>query len=79
MGTASRYAGTAEEDALLEQLAKNRKIHPTLPFELLHLVRDKYPMLDLHGAKTSLERDVISLIEKAVAQADAADPAQHDF
>jgi DNA sulfur modification protein DndC len=79
MDISSRSVGLAEEDRLLEQLAEEFEIHPDLPFELLHLVRKKYPSLDLYGAKTGLERDIVALIEKAIAQAEAADPNFHDL
>lgn len=70
---------TAGEDAVLEQLAESHEVHPDLPAELLRLVRIKYPSLDIHGAKTGLERDIISLIDRATAQAEAADPTFHDL
>ncbi|HYE36011.1 DNA phosphorothioation system sulfurtransferase DndC [Methylocaldum sp.] len=74
MEIARRSTGLADEDRLLEQLAEEFEVHPDLPFELLHLVRKKYPSLDVYGAKPSLERDIVDLIEKAVAQIEAADP-----
>jgi hypothetical protein len=79
METPHPNAGSAGEDALLEQLAESYEVHPDLPAELLRLVRVKYPSLDVYGAKTSLERDIMSLIDKATVQAEAADPAFHDL
>lgn len=79
MDISNRSTGLAEEDLLLEQLAESYEIHPDLPFELLHLVRNKYPSLDLYGAKTGLEREIVALIEKAVAQAEATAPVLNDL
>jgi DNA sulfur modification protein DndC len=66
------------EDELLEHCALNEGFPLELARQLFEIVRSRHADLDRLGAKTELQRELKSLIEKDVNQALSADPA-HDL
>ena len=61
------------EQEILEELWAEYEIPPKLVKHLLYLVNDKYPSLEVWGAKAGLERDVAEAIEKFVELDEPAD------
>lgn len=62
------------EDDILETAARDANIDAELLRNILHLVKYKYPSLEVWGAKTRLEKDIEELIAKAARQAEQAAP-----
>jgi len=61
------------EQEILEELLAEYEISPELVKHLLYLVHDKYPSLEIWGAKAGLERDVAEAIAKVVELDEQAD------
>lgn len=61
------------EQEILEELLAEYEIPPELVKHLLYLVNDKYPSLEVWGAKAALERDVAEAIAKVVELDEQAD------
>ncbi|OAD19980.1 hypothetical protein THIOM_004347 [Candidatus Thiomargarita nelsonii] len=61
---------TPEIEELIKELLPSFDLQPAWIEELLDLVIQKYPSLDVHGSKEQLKRDIKKIIENAVS---------HDF
>lgn len=75
---ANAHIGERDSDelieALLEEAAGEAEIDIDLLRQVLYLTREKYPSLDVWGAKKRLEEEFDVLIRKAVQQAEQAAP-----
>lgn len=56
---------TAEIEELIKELLPNFDLQSAWIEELLYLVLQKYPSLDVHGSKENLKRDIKQIIENA--------------
>lgn len=63
---------TPEIEELIKELLPNFDLQEAWIEELLYLVMQKYPSLDVYGSKEQLKRDIKQLIENTVTQ-------KHDF
>ncbi|HAI69833.1 MAG TPA: hypothetical protein DCM38_10425 [Gammaproteobacteria bacterium] len=59
---------TPEIEALIKELLPSFDLQEDLIAELLDLVIQKYPSLDVYGSKENLKRDIKLIIENAVTQ-----------
>ena len=59
---------TPEIDELIKELLPNFDLQKAWLDELLYLVMQKYPSLDVYGSKEQLKRDIKQLIENTITQ-----------
>ena len=59
---------TPEIEALIKELLPTFDLQEAWIAELLDLVIQKYPSLDVYGSKENLKRDLKQIIENAVTQ-----------
>jgi len=59
---------TPEIEELIKELLPSFDLQQVWIEELLYLVVQKYPSLDVHGSKEKLKRDIKQIIENAVTQ-----------
>ncbi|MEK8021556.1 MAG: hypothetical protein VSS75_032170 [Candidatus Parabeggiatoa sp.] len=59
---------TPEIEALIKELLPSFDLQEAWIAELLDLVIQKYPSLDVYGSKENLKRDIKLIIENAVTQ-----------
>jgi hypothetical protein len=59
---------TPEIEALIKELLPSFDLQEAWIAELLDLVIQKYPSLDVYGSKENLKRDIKQIIENAITQ-----------
>ena len=59
---------TPEIEALIKELLPSFDLQEAWIAELLDLVIQKYPSLDVYGSKENLKRDIKLIIENAITQ-----------
>ncbi len=59
---------TPEIEALIKELLPSFDLQEAWIAEILDLVIQKYPSLDVYGSKENLKRDIKQIIENAITQ-----------
>jgi len=59
---------TPEIEELIKELLEDSDLQKGWIEELLYLVTQKYPSLDVYGSKEKLKQDIKQIIENAVTQ-----------
>ncbi|QTA78899.1 Rossmann-like alpha/beta/alpha sandwich fold-containing [Desulfonema limicola] len=64
----------SKEKKILDSLMADYELSPDLITKLLYLVSEKYPSMEIRGAKRNLQKDIADALEKAITQEELADP-----
>jgi len=72
----ARNSLTPEDQQILESLIGEYELNPELVYNLLSLVNQKYPSLEVWGTKNALRREIEEAIEKAARQEELEDLEQ---